>query len=229
MIRKTGYIENQAVWIYITPNISKIPSEKFMRILVACEYSGVVRDAFIRKGHYALSCDLDPSESSFGEHYLGPVQDIISMRWDMLIAFPPCTALSSAGRWYWKNRPAETEAAVDFFKSLWYSGIEKICIENPQGIMSKRLQRPNQVIHPYYFGDSDMKRTCLWLKNLSRLNGLTAVAMNPGLYKPAPAFRDGPETKNPGKARYFVDTQSTGKKKAKTFFTIAQAMANQWG
>lgn len=200
-----------------------------MRILVACEYSGVVRDAFIRKGHTAVSCDLLPSESTFGEHYQGNVHDIIGMNWDMLIAFPPCTALTSAGRWKYKHLPAETESAVSFFKNLWYAPIEKICIENPTGIMTARLRKPNQIVHPWYFGDGQMKRTCLWLKNLSRLNGLQHIAIDPGKYKPLPSFVDAPGGKTPGKARYFVDTKSSGHHKAKTFTSVAAAMAKQWG
>jgi hypothetical protein len=200
-----------------------------MKILVACEYSGIIRDAFIRKGHTAVSCDLLPSDSKLGEHYQGSVFDIIGMSWDMMIAFPPCTALTSAGRWKYKHMPAETEQAVEFFKQLWYAPIEKICIENPTGIMSARLRKPTQILHPYYFGDPQMKRTCLWLKNLSRLNGLRTVAENKERYKPEPAFRDAPGGKTPGKARYFVDTKSSGHHRAKTFPTVAAAMARQWG
>lgn len=140
-------------------------------MLVACEYSGVVRDYFAALGHFAVSCDLLPSETR-GRHYRGDVFDIIDDGWDMLIAFPPCTYLCVSGMHYTVRGlrdPKLTEDAVDFFLRLWNSSIPKICIENPIGIMSSRLRKPDQIIQPYQFGHDASKATCLWLKNLPKL------------------------------------------------------------
>jgi len=142
-----------------------------MKVLVACEYSGTVRDAFLAKGHEALSCDLLPTDSP-GPHYQGDVKDILNNGWDLLIAHPPCTYLSVSGM-HWTTRglrdPQLTEEALDFVKTLMFSNIPKIAIENPVSVISSRIRKPDQIIHPWMFGDDASKKTCLWLHNLPAL------------------------------------------------------------
>jgi len=144
-----------------------------MRVLVACEYSGTVRDAFIRAGHYAESCDLLPSESSFGPHWQGDVRDmLVADDWDLMIAHPPCTYLSVSGM-HWTTRglrdPKLTEEALSFVKMLMDAPIDRICIENPISVISSRIRKPDQIIQPWWFGDDASKKTCLWLKGLPKL------------------------------------------------------------
>ena len=142
-----------------------------MRILIACEYSGTVRDAFIARGHEAMSCDLLPTEKP-GPHYQGSVIDIINDGWDLMVAHPPCTYLSVSGM-HWTTRglrdPQLTEAALAFVRSLMDAPIERIAIENPVSVISSRIRKPDQIINPYHFGHDASKKTCLWLKNLPRL------------------------------------------------------------
>lgn len=140
------------------------------KVLIACEYSGIVRDAFAALGHYAVSCDLLPSETP-GNHYQGNVLDIINDSWDLMIAHPPCTYLSYASMAVWSvpGRTMKRIKAAEFFMNLYEADIDRICVENPRGIMSQIFRRPDMEIHPYYFGDAQMKRTDLWLKNLPLL------------------------------------------------------------
>lgn len=143
-----------------------------MRVLIACEYSGRVRDAFIARGHDALSCDLLPTERP-GPHYTGDVRDILGEGWDLMIAHPPCTYLSVSGM-HWTKRglrdPKLTEDALDFVRLLMNAPIERICIENPVSIISSRIRKPDQIVQPWQFGDDASKKTCLWLKNLPILD-----------------------------------------------------------
>lgn len=142
-----------------------------MKILIACEYSGTVRDAFIRRGHDAVSCDLLPTDAP-GPHYQGDVTDIINDGWDMMIAHPPCTYLCSSGLHWNKRRPeraAQTEEALEFVKLLLEAPIPRIALENPIGCISTRIRKQDQVIQPWQFGDNASKRTALWLKGLSKL------------------------------------------------------------
>lgn len=143
---------------------------KKLKVLIACEFSGVVRNAFNAAGHYALSCDLLPT-SSPGDHYQGDVFDIINDGFDLMIAHPPCTYLTFAANAYWDEYDRSTKRieALDFFNRLWLSPIPHICLENPLGIASSVIKKESQIIHPYYFGDQEMKKTCLWLKNLPKL------------------------------------------------------------
>ena len=142
-----------------------------MRVLVACEYSGIVRDCFASLGHDAMSCDLLPTEKP-GRHHQGNVLDIISLGWDLMIAHPPCTYLSVSGM-HWTVRglrdPKLTEDALDFVRTLMNAPIKRICIENPVSVISSRIRKSDQVIHPYQFGHDASKSTCLWLKNLPLL------------------------------------------------------------
>jgi len=201
-----------------------------MKVLIACEYSGRVRDAFIKKGHNAISCDLLPTDST-GPHYQGDVFDIIDDGFDMMIAHPPCTYLSSAGiGWFNEERYGEKarerkrlrEEALIFFKKLYDSNIKKICIENPTGYVNTHFRKPDQTIHPYYFGDPVLKRTNLWLKRLPLL------LYPPPTSPPPPIYVD-----SNGKNRHFVDSKGKTKNRWKirstTFQGIANAMADQWG
>ena len=142
-----------------------------MKVLVACEYSGRVRDAFIAQGHEAMSCDLLPTDS-LGPHYQGDVFDIINQGWDLMIAHPPCTYLSVSGM-HWTTRglrdPQLTEDALDFVRRLMDMPIEKIALENPISVISSRIRKPDQIISPHQFGHDASKKTCLWLKNLPLL------------------------------------------------------------
>ncbi len=183
-----------------------------MKILVACEFSGIVRDSFIKKGHDAISCDLLPSEKK-GPHYTGDIRNIINDYWDMMIAFPPCTDIAVSGaRWFWyKKQDGRQQMAIDFFMMLANSNIEQICIENPVGIMSTEWRKPDQIIHPWQFGHGEVKKTCLWLKGLPLLKpGKIVDGREPRIWKMPPS-------KNRGKLRSVF------------YQGIANAMANQWG
>lgn len=201
-----------------------------MRVLVACEFSGIVRDAFLRRGHDAMSCDLLTTEKP-GPHYCGDVRNILGDGWDLMIAHPPCTFLSYAATAYW-TRPGRARKrleAASFFMDLTEANVPRIAIENPLGIMSAIYRKPDQMIEPYYFGDSARKRTCLWLVNLPPLRWAesdtlfdTASAVPP----PEPIYTDKTETR---KHRHFTDANHGGKLRSVTFPGIAEAMAEQWG
>lgn len=182
-----------------------------MRILVACEFSGIVRDAFIRKGHEAVSCDLLPSERP-GPHIVGNVLDHLHEHWDMMIAFPPCTHLAVSGARWFKNKQEEQKEAVDFFLQLaCHALISKVAVENPIGIMSRIHKKPTQIIQPWQFGHGETKATCLWLKNLPRLMPTKVVEGREARIHKMP----------PGPDRW--------KERSRTYAGIAEAMAEQWG
>lgn len=181
-----------------------------MKILIACEFSGIVRDAFIAKGHDARSCDLLLSDKP-GPHILDDVLNHLNDDWDMMIAFPPCTHLSASGARWFKNKLAEQKDAIDFFLKLVNAPIPKICIENPIGIMSTHYRKPDQIIHPWQFGHGETKATCLWLKNLPKLIPTEIVTgRNPRVH-----------FESPSKDRW--------KNRSRTLSGIAEAMADQWG
>jgi site-specific DNA-cytosine methylase len=140
-----------------------------MRVLVACEYSGAVRDAFTRAGHDAMSCDLLESETP-GWHYQGDVRDALG-KWsfDLMVAHPPCTHLSVSGARWFKDKLPEQLAALDFVRDLMAAPIKRIALENPISIISSRIRKPDQIIQPWQFGHGETKATCLWLKNLPKL------------------------------------------------------------
>jgi hypothetical protein len=197
-----------------------------MRVLVACEYSGIVRDAFTAKGHYAVSCDLLPTESE-GLHYQGDVRDILYEEWDMMIAHPPCTYLSTAGApWFNEEKHGDKArerkqlrlGAIDFVQLLWNSGIPKIAIENPVGYLSSMWQKPSQIVQPYYFGDTEYKNICLWLKGLPLLEKTNVV--EPTVY--------GLRNNKKYSKIYFTSKASSAKERSKFFAGIAKAMADQW-
>lgn len=196
-----------------------------MRVLIACESSGAVRDAFTAAGHYALSCDLLPSEAP-GEHYCGDVRDVLTIGWDLLIAHPPCTYLSVSGM-HWTTRglrdPQLTEDALAFVRLLMAAPVDKIAIENPVSIISSRIRKPDQIIQPYEFGHDASKKTCLWLKNLPKLRGTQFIeprVVN-GKKRWANQTDSGQNKLPPSKDRWKLRSQ--------TYAGIANAMANQWG
>jgi hypothetical protein len=198
-----------------------------MRVLVACEFSGTVRDAFLRRGHYALSCDLLPCTSQTpGDHYEGDVRDVLDDGWDLMIAHPPCTYLSVSGM-HWTVRglrdPQLTEDALEFVRLLLNAPIKQIALENPVSVISSRIRKPDQIIAPYEFGHDASKKTCLWLKNLPQLRATEIIK---------------PRIIN-GKKRWGNQTDSGQNKltpsadrwklRSKTYEGIAEAMATQWG
>jgi len=181
-----------------------------MKILIACEYSGIVRNAFAKKGHNVISCDILPTESP-GQHYCGDVLDIIDDKWDMMIAFPPCTHLAVSGARWFKTKQIQQKMAIEFFLRLVSANIEKIAIENPISIMSTKYRKPDQIIQPWQFGHGETKATCLWLKNLPKLVPTKIV--------------DGREQR----IHKMPPSPQRGKLRSKTYQGIADAMAEQWG
>ena len=195
-----------------------------MRILIACEYSGTVRDAFTAKGHYAVSCDLLPTDAP-GQHYEGDVFDIINDGWDMMIAHPPCTYLSVSGM-HWTARglrdPQLTEDALDFVRRLMAAPIPRIAVENPISVISSRIRKPDQIINPWQFGHDASKRTCLWLKDLPLLTPTAIVEPRivNGKKRWANQTDSGQNRLPPSEDRWKI--------RSETYTGIAQAMANQW-
>jgi len=196
-----------------------------MRVLVACEFSGIVRDAFINKGHDAMSCDLLPTEKE-GPHYEGDVLEILNDGWDMMICHPPCTYLSVSGM-HWTTRglrdPSLTESALAFVSKLLNARIHRICLENPVSIISSRIRKPDQIIQPYNFGHDASKKTCLWLKNLPKLLSTSYVqpTMHNGKNLWGNQTPSGQNKLGPSKDRQRI--------RSKTYEGIANAMADQWG
>lgn len=181
-----------------------------MRVLVACEFSGIARDAFRAQGHDAWSCDLLPTERP-GAHIQGDVRDVLTMHWDLMIAFPPCTHLSVSGARWFKDKKLEQQEAIDFFMKLANAKVHRIAIENPIGIMSTVWRKPDQIIQPWQFGHGEIKATCLWLKNLPTLQPSNIVEGRTARVHREP----------PGPDRW--------KNRSRTMQGIAEAMADQWG
>lgn len=198
-----------------------------MRVLVACEYSGAVRDEFIKLGHDAMSCDLLPTDVP-GPHYEGDVFDIINDGWDLMIAFPPCTHLALSGsQWFEaKRKDGRQQDAIEFVRRLMLAPIDKIAIENPMGVIPTFIRPYDQVIQPYEFGDPFQKTTCLWLKNLPKLRPTNIVGK--GEFKEF-VSKKGIKKKQP--LWYYealTSKEETWKLRSKTFIGIAKAMADQW-
>jgi len=181
-----------------------------LRVLVACEYSGIVRDAFTTLGHDAVSCDLLPTERS-GDHYQGNVFDIINQQWDLMIAHPPCTHLAVSGSRWFKEKVKEQAEGLAFVQSLMNADIPCIAIENPISVISSAIRKPDQIIQPWQFGHGETKATCLWLKCLPKLKSTNIVAGRVARVHRLP----------PGPDRW--------KERSRTFTGVAQAMAMQWG
>lgn len=196
-----------------------------MRVLIACEFSGTVRDAFAKRGHDALSCDLEQSETP-GQHYQGDVMDILADGWDMMIAHPPCThlAVSGARHFEQKRKDGRQQKGIDFFMKMINAPIPMIAVENPVGIMSTIYRKPDQIIEPYEYGHPCTKKTCLWLKGLP-------------LLKPTDIVDKGDVwVAKSGKrmSQWYYDSsclppKEREKMRNKTFQGIADAMAEQWG
>ena len=195
-----------------------------MKVLIACESSGTVRDAFIRAGHDAMSCDMLPTEKP-GPHYQGDVRDVLHNGWDLLIGHPPCTYLSVSGM-HWTTRgmrdPQLTEDALAFARLLMDAPIARIAIENPVSIISSRIRKPDQIIQPYHFGHDASKKTCLWLKGLPPLRPTAFV--EPRIVDGKPRWdnqTDSGQNKLPPSADRW-------RMRSKTYQGIADAMAAQW-
>jgi site-specific DNA-cytosine methylase len=182
-----------------------------MRVLVACEFSGVVREAFRKCGADAWSCDLLPSEKPSRYHIQDNVLNQLVFNWDLLIAFPPCTHLCVSGARWFSAKQKQQEEALDFVRLLLEAPIPRICLENPVGIISTKIRKPDQIIHPWQFGHGETKRTCLWLKNLPLLLPTRIVfGRKPRIHHEPPS----PER---------------WKNRSRTYTGIAKAMAKQWG
>jgi len=184
-----------------------------MRVLVACEYSGRVRDAFRRHGHDAWSCDLLPTEAP-GPHFMAPVEHVLNLGWDLMVAHPPCTYLAVSGMWATtsgKRDFALTDQALDFVRLLMAAPIPRWCIENPVSVISSAIRKPDQIIQPWEYGHGETKATCLWLHNLPKLRPSNHVV---GRENRVLMMR-------PAADRW--------KDRSRTYQGIANAMGDQWG
>lgn len=182
-----------------------------MKVLVACEFSGIVRDAFIARGHESMSCDLLPTERP-GPHYMGDVRDVLDYPWDLMVAHPPCTDLAVSGARHFdiKRMDGRQQVAVSFFMALAKSDIPRVAIENPVCIMSSLHCKPDQIVQPWQFGHGETKATCLWLKNLPHLTPTNIV--------------DGREPR----VHHLPPSKDRWKLRSLTYQGLADAMADQW-
>jgi hypothetical protein len=181
-----------------------------VKVLVACEFSGIVRDAFIAAGHDAMSCDLLPTERP-GPHYEGNVFDLDLSRFDLMVAHPPCTHLAVSGARWFKDKQAEQELALGFVQYLMDANVPRLALENPVSVISSRIRKPDQIIQPWMFGHGETKATCLWLKGLPKLEPTDVV--------------DGRE----GRVFRMAPSPDRWKERSRTLPGIAAAMAAQWG
>lgn len=180
-----------------------------MRVLIACEFSGVVRESFRSRGHDAWSCDLLPTAMP-GQHIQADVREILHDNWNLMVAFPPCTHLCVSGARWFKDKASAQSEAIEFFLELANSPIDRIALENPIGIMSTFHRKPDQIVQPWQFGHGETKATCLWLKNLPKLQPTNVVAgRNPRVH----FCRPGPDR---------------WKQRSQTLPGIARAMSEQW-
>lgn len=182
-----------------------------MKAVIFCEFTGTVRDALIREGYEAVSCDLLPSESSFGKHIQGDCRDFDWSRADLAICFPPCTHLAVSGARWFKDKQKEQKEALKFIEYLMALPIPHIAVENPIGIISTRIRKPDQIIQPWMFGHGETKATCLWLFNLPILQPTNIV--------------DGRESR----IHKMPPSPNRGQDRSRTYRGIADAMAKQWG
>jgi hypothetical protein len=181
-----------------------------MRVLVACEFSGIVRDAFRARGHDAVSCDLLPTEVD-GPHVRGDVLRILTHGWNLMIAHPPCTYIAVSGARWWKGRETEQNAAIEFALALLNAPIPHVALENPIGKLSTAIRKPDQIIQPWQYGHAETKATCLWLKNLPTLAPTNILP---------PPHAPRVHHESPGPDRW--------KNRSRTLQGIADAMAEQW-
>lgn len=182
-----------------------------MNVLIACEYSGRVRQAFRNLGHNSWSCDLLPSEDNSKFHLQQNVLSILNNGWDLMIAHPPCTHLAVSGARWFKDKREEQESALEFVRMLMSAPIEYIAIENPISIISSRIRKPDQIIQPWQFGHGETKATCLWLKGLPKLRPTNIV--------------DGREAR----VHHMPPSPDRWKERSRTYQGVADAMAEQWG
>ena len=204
--------------VLILNNYVKFDESVIMKVLIACEFSGTVREAFRKRGHDAWSCDLLPTEVP-GQHIQGDVLPLLEKRWDLIIAHPPCTHLSASGAAWWaeKQRDGRQQQGVDFFMEFANAKCAMLAIENPIGIMSRVYRKPDQIIQPFMFGHPARKSTCLWLRGLPCLTPTDIVNLPSGK-----ARKQNPlDWLSPSKDRW--------KLRSKTYTGIADAMAQQWG
>jgi hypothetical protein len=222
-----------------------------MKVLIACEFSCVVRNAFLKRGHDAYSCDLVPSEQEpHSRHLRQDVMEVLDHPWDLMIAHPPCTHLSVSGARWFKEKVNEQAAALDFVRALMAAPIPRIAIENPVSVISSRIRRPDQIIQPWMFGHGETKTTCLWLKNVPKLEPTDivvpewAVCADGTIHMSAKGKRDNPTHFLTGRTtRVLKGAQldqwnrihrmppgpDRGKMRSRTYTGIAEAMAHQWG
>ena len=190
-----------------------------MRVLVACEFSGTVRDAFLRLGHDAVSCDLLPTESK-GPHLRCDVRDVLGDGWDLMVAHPPCTRLAVSGARWFKDKQVEQRSALAFVSTLLNAPIKMIALENPVSIISSRIRKPEQIIQPWQFGHPESKKTCLWLKGLPLLEATKVLPLPPsGRW----------DNQTPSGQNKLGPSPDRWKLRSQTFQGIASAMASQWG
>ena len=189
-----------------------------LKVLVACEYSGLIRNAFAEKGHEAYSCDILDTESP-GNHIKDDVLNHLDKDWDLMIANPPCTHLAVSGARWFKNKNKEQELAIQFVKKLFNAHIEKICIENPVGALSSRskLGKASQYVQPFEFGHPEQKKTGFWLKGLPKLKGTKYIDVS------------GLPDKERQRLHWLPPSKDRWKIRSTTFQGIADAMADQWG
>ena len=197
-----------------------------MRVIVGCEQSQVITGAFRKVGIEAFSCDLEQTEGNPEWHFHEDILEVLKReKFDLGIFHPPCTYLSYVANRHW-NEPGRDllrQEAMDFFMKLYNSTIPKICVENPVGYPNAVFRKPDQIIHPYYFGDPELKRTCLWLRNLPKLDYSRTIIEKPKPYY----YSNGEKTK--GKAIYFTEAHKQSVIRSRTFQEIANAMVSQWG
>lgn len=191
-----------------------------MKVLIACEYSGKVRSAFEKMGHFAVSCDILPTEKP-GFHYQCDVFDIINEGWDLMVAHPPCTDLAVSGAAWFKEKIADgrQQRALDFVQALMAAPIPMIAIENPISVISSKIRKPDQIIQPWMFGHKETKATCLWLKGLPKLVPTTDLKEETMALPRKERMR----------LHYLPPSADRWKIRSETFQGIADAMANQWG
>lgn len=181
-----------------------------MNVLIACEFSGIVRNAFTALGHNAYSCDLLPSEQP-GKHLLGDCRNYLNLDWDLLIAHPPCTHLAVSGAKWFKDKVLEQIEAINFVRDLLNAPIKRIAIENPKSVLSSKIRKPDQIIQPWMFGHGETKATHLWLINLPHLYPTNIVeGRDPRVHKLGPS-------------------ETRWKDRSRTYQGVADAMAWQWG
>ena len=190
-----------------------------MKVLIACEFSGTIREVFSLMGHDAWSCDLLPTEvDGYGSHVEAPVEGILHHGWDLMIAHPPCTYLAVSGARWFAERSIEQTLALDFVRLLMDAPIERICIENPVSVISTRIRKPDQIIQPWEFGHPETKATCLWLKNLSKLVPTDIKDV-----------RSSKTILNKGSGKNAETRQKRQRDRGRTYLGVALAMGLQWG